>query len=128
MTTFLEQVAADLYERFGREVSSLRIMFPSRRARLFFADALGRLSSGPLWLPHFVSIDDLMAEASGMKQGERVRLITELYNVYRRYHPDETFDKFYFWGDMLLNDFDSIDKYLVDADVLFANMADLKVM
>ena len=42
MTTFLEQVAADLYERFGREVSSLRIMFPSRRARLFFADALAK--------------------------------------------------------------------------------------
>lgn len=126
MTTFVEEVAADLYLRYGRDVSRLRIMFPSRRAQLFFTDALCRLADAPIWQPQFVSIDQIMTSIAGIEHGERVRLITELYNVYRELHPYETFDKFYFWGEMLLNDFDSIDKYMIDADVLFTNISDLK--
>lgn len=126
MTTFIEQLAADLYARYGRDISSLRILFPSRRAQLFFAEALSHLTDVPLWQPHFTSLDTLMTTVAGIEHGERVRLITELYEIYRQFHPDEKFDKFYFWGDMLLSDFDSIDKYMVDADVLFANIDDLK--
>ena len=126
MVAFVEEVASDLYSRYGREVSRLRILFPSRRAQLFFTDALSRLTDVPIWQPQFESIDRLMTSIAGIEHGERVRLITELYNVYREFHPDEKFDKFYFWGEMLLNDFDAIDKYLIDADVLFANISDLK--
>ena len=126
MVTFVEEVASDLYSRYGRDVSRLRILFPSRRAQLFFSDALSRLTDVPLWQPQFESIDRLMTSIAGIEHGERVRLITELYNVYREFHPDEKFDKFYFWGEMLLNDFDAIDKYLIDADVLFSNISDLK--
>ena len=126
MVTFVEEVASDLYSRYGRDVSRLRILFPSRRAQLFFTDALSRLTDVPLWQPQFESIDRLMTSIAGIEHGERVRLITELYNVYREFHPDEKFDKFYFWGEMLLNDFDAIDKYLIDADVLFSNISDLK--
>ena len=126
MVTFVEEVASDLYSRYGRDVSRLRILFPSRRAQLFFTDALSRLTDVPLWQPQFESIDRLMTSIAGIEHGERVRLITELYNVYREFRPDEKFDKFYFWGEMLLNDFDAIDKYLIDADVLFSNISDLK--
>ena len=126
MVTFVEEVAADLYRRYGREVSRLRIMFPSRRAQLFFTDALSRLTDTPIWQPQFETIDRLMTSIAGIEHGERVRLITELYNVYREFHKDEKFDKFYFWGEMLLNDFDAIDKYMIDADMLFANISDIK--
>ena len=126
MITFVEEVASDLYSRYGSDVSQLRILFPSRRAQLFFTDALSRLTDVPLWQPQFESIDRLMTSIAGIEHGERVRLITELYNVYREFHTDEKFDKFYFWGEMLLNDFDAIDKYMIDADVLFANISDLK--
>ena len=126
MITFVEEVASDLYSRYGSDVSQLRILFPSRRAQLFFTDALSRLTEVPLWQPQFESIDRLMTSIAGIEHGERVRLITELYNVYREFHTDEKFDKFYFWGEMLLNDFDAIDKYMIDADVLFANISDLK--
>ncbi len=126
MVTFVEEVAADLYSRYGRDVSQLRILFPSRRAQLFFTDALSRQTDAPMWQPQFESIDRLMTTIAGIEHGERVRLITELYNIYREFHADEKFDKFYFWGEMLLNDFDAIDKYMIDADVLFSNISDLK--
>lgn len=125
MQGFLAEVAADLYGRYGREVSELSVLFPSRRARLFFTDALSRIVDAPLWQPQWLTIDDLMSEISGLVAGDRIRLITELYKVYSEFHS-EPFDRFYAWGDLLLNDFDTIDKYLIDADRLFRNISDLK--
>ena len=71
-------------------------------------------------------MDDIMCNTSSFTVGDKIRLITELYKIYAEYHPAETFDKFYFWGEMLLSDFDLIDKYLIDADMLFRNLCDLK--
>ena len=125
MKGFLEEVAERLYARYGDALVDRAMLFPSRRARLFFIDALAHLAERPLWQPEWITIDDLMSEISGLRVGERVRLITELYKVYSNYH-EESFDKFYFWGEMLLNDFDTIDKYRIDADRLFRNITDLK--
>ena len=125
MTTFLYEVAADLYARYGELLSERAVLFPSRRARLFFIDALSQIADRPMWQPAWVTIDDLMTEISGLRHGDRVRLITELYKIYSDYH-DEPFDKFYFWGDMLLTDFDTVDKYLIDASMLFRNIEEIK--
>ena len=111
--TFLHEVARDLYERYGEGLSDRALLFPSRRARLFFVDALTGIAGRPMWQPQWVTVDDLMAEISGLHTGDRVRLITEFYKIYSEYHA-EPFDKFYFWGDMLLTDFDTIDKYRID--------------
>ena len=78
-----------------------------------------------MWQPEWVTVDDLMSEISGLHAGDRVRLITELYKVYSEFHT-EPFDKFYFWGDMLLTDFDTIDKYRIDAQMLFRNISEIK--
>lgn len=122
---FLYEVAEDLYARYGEELSERAVLFPSRRARLFFVDALTRIARRPMWRPEWTTVDELMERISGLHTADRVRLVTELYKVYSRYH-DEPFDRFYFWGDMLLADFDMIDKYLVDAGQLFGNLAELK--
>lgn len=125
MRTFLQETAAVLHARYGADLSSLTLLFPSRRARHFFVDALSELTDRPLWRPHWLTIDELAEEISGLTAGDRVRLVAELYKIYAIYH-DEPFDKFYFWGEMLLSDFDSVDKYLIRADDLFRNLYELK--
>ncbi len=125
MKTFLCEVARDLYERYGEGLSERAMLFPSRRARLFFVDALTGIAGRPMWQPRWVTVDDLTTEISGLRTGDRVRLITELYKIYSEYHA-EPFDKFYFWGDMLLTDFDTIDKYRIDAAMLFRNISEIK--
>ncbi len=125
MQTFVEELAARLYEKYGDDISNLTILFPSRRARLFFSEALLTVASRPLWAPKFVSIDDLMSQISPLRSADRLRLVVELYKIYSEFHKED-FDKFYHWGEMLVSDFDMIDKYLVDADQLFANIADIK--
>lgn len=127
MRSFLSEVASDLYERYGDGLSSLCLVFPSRRARLFFCDALAGIALRPMWQPRFLSLGEIMEHVAGVRCSDPVRLVTELYKVYSRYH-NESFDSFYFWGDTLLADFDQIDKYLIDADMLFTNIGDLKAI
>ena len=125
--SFLGNVAHHLYEQYGDMLSDVTIVMPNMRSRLFFLDELGKLIDRPVWHPHYESIDGLMQNLSGYKPLEHIRAIVELYKVYSRHH-NENFDSFYFWGEVLLNDFDQIDKYMVDADMLFANLADLKAI
>ena len=125
MKTFLAEVARSLYSRYGNDIASLSVLFSSRRARLFFADALAGIADRPIWEPEYLSVDDVMSELSSLQSADKVRLVTELYRVYSRHH-NETFDKFYFWGEMLLADFDMIDKYMIDASQLFRNISDIK--
>jgi CRISPR/Cas system-associated exonuclease Cas4 (RecB family) len=127
MDSFLGLVARTLYDKYGDDISSLEIIFPSRRARLFFGDELAKIARRPLWQPRWLSLDEVAENIAGIRAGDRTRLITELYKAYSRHH-NESFDSFYFWGEMLLSDFDSVDKYLLDADILFANVADLKLL
>ena len=125
MQTFLSEVARRLYAEYGNDIASLSVMFSSRRARLFFADVLTGIADAPIWEPEYLSVDDVMSELSSLQSADKIRLVTELYRIYSRYH-DETFDKFYFWGELLLADFDMIDKYMVDASQLFRNISDIK--
>ncbi len=125
MATFIEEVALRIYEKYGDELSSLNLVLPSKRARLFLAEALSKVSVQPLWEPNYTSIDDLMCRISGLRKGDRLRLVAELHKVYSEYH-EESFDKFYHWGEVLLSDFDMVDKYMVDASQLFSNISDLK--
>lgn len=92
---------------------------------MFFTEALTVAAGKPLWSPEFRTVDDVMQRYSALTVGERIPLVADLYKVYSRFHA-ETFDSFYYWGEMLLSDFDSIDKYMIDAGMLFRNIADLK--
>lgn len=126
MKSFIDEVAQRLYDKYRGDLSSLTIIVPSKRARLFFSEALLRIATTPMWEPQFVSIDDIMTELSGgVRKADRLRLIAELFNIYKKYSKED-FDQFYHWGEMLIADFDMIDKYMVDAIQLYTNIRDLK--
>ena len=72
----------------GEGLSECSVLFPSRRARLFFIDALSQIAGRPMWQPTWATIDSLMEEISGLRPGDRVRLITELYKIYSQYHAE----------------------------------------
>ena len=126
MQKFLESVAADLWERYGERVGELRIILPNTRTRVFFVDALSKMAGRPLFSPEFLSIDSLMVSLSGLERVDTIAAITELYRIYALFHKEESFDAFYRWGEIMLGDYDSVDKYLIDAEMLFCNIADLR--
>ncbi|MGA1978095.1 MAG: PD-(D/E)XK nuclease family protein [Bacteroidales bacterium] len=127
MTYFLEHIAKSLYSEFGSQIGDHFFVFPGRRAGLFFRKYLASVLKGPVWLPTIMTINDLFRTCSDLNPAENEILLFELYRVYRSIQKSpESFDEFFFWGDMLLNDFDDVDKYLVDASRLFRNVLDLK--
>lgn len=127
METFLQLVAQDLYKKTGNDLSRTVVVFPNKRASLFFNEQLAAQSNRPLWSPTYVSISDLFRQLSLWKAGDPIRLVCELYRVFREEtKSEETLDDFYFWGELLISDFDDVDKNLVDADRLFGNLQDLK--
>ena len=127
MQTFLQLVAQDLYKKIGNDLSRVAIVFPNKRASLFFNEYLAAQSDRPIWSPAYVSISELFRQLSPWKSGDPIRLVCELYKVFREEtRSEETLDDFYFWGELLISDFDDADKNLVDADRLFSNLQDLK--
>lgn len=127
METFLKLVAHDLYAKIGNDMSRTAIVFPNKRASLFFNEYLAAETDRPLWSPAYISISELFNRLSPLKAGDPIRLVCELYKVFREEtHSEETLDDFYFWGELLISDFDDTDKNLVDADKLFSNLQDLK--
>ena len=126
MQTFQQEIAQKLLIRHNNDLSGLVVLFPSLRARTFFNNAISDIVDRPVWQPSWTTIDELMERGSGLVRGEQIRLITELYKIYVKHHPTETIDRFYFWGEMLISDFDMIDKYLVDASQLLRNIEDIK--
>lgn len=127
MQTFLQLVARDLHSKIGDDLSRVAIIFPNKRASLFFNEHLAAQSDRPLWSPAYLSISELFRQLSPWKLGDPIRLVCELYKVFREEtRSEETLDDFYFWGELLISDFDDVDKNLVDGDRLFSNLQDLK--
>jgi hypothetical protein len=124
---FLEAVAKSLYQIHGQNIADLTIVFPNRRSGLFFTEYLNRIISGPTFSPEIITIQELFSNISNLRIEEQLLLIFRLYKIYRNLSSSqESFDEFYLWGEMLLHDFDQVDKYLVDAELLFTNITDLK--
>ena len=127
MKPFLYQVASLFYEKWEAEVSRLAFVFPNRRTGLFFQKYLSEVADTPLFSPTILTINDLFIQLSGKQSADRISMLFILYDIYiRQSGSTETFDEFLYWGEMLLNDFDDIDKYMANARMLFSTVTDLR--
>ena len=134
MTPFLRQVAAYYCRPDARPLGACSFVFPNRRAAAFFRKYLGEELQlhGPghaQFAPKILTVNDFFYEAAHVHPTDRIQLLIELYDCYKILNPKaEPLDEFIFWGDILLGDFDDIDKYRVDAKMLLANVADIKAI
>ncbi len=126
MKSFLEYVAADLLSKYGTDLSHIAVVFPNKRASLFLNEHLARLAGKPLWSPAYITISDLFRNHSALKVADPIKLVCDLYKCFTRCTGiDETLDHFYGWGQLLLADFDDLDKNMAPADKVFANLRDI---
>ena len=126
MKTFLDYVAHDVLERYGHDLSRIAVVFPNKRASLFFNESLARQAGHPVWSPAYITISDLFRTNSPLLVGDQIKLTSDLHKCFVRCTGiSETLDHFYGWGQVLLADFDDIDKNMADADKVFANLKNL---
>lgn len=132
---FLQLVAEDLTAKYGGELSDLTVVFPNNRARLFFNNYLVKSLDKPIWSPSYLTIQDMFASCTNLKVADEPKLICDLFKAYSA-HIDweelgvepEAMDSFYFWGEVILSDFEDVDNNLVPTEMLFKNMVDLAKM
>ena len=131
MNSFLEIVAKDLYQKCDGNFQNLTIIFPNKRASLFFNQHIFSIANAPLWAPKYQTISELFQTLSPLEVTDSIELVCRLYQAYEKAYQqnggvmDETLDKFYSWGELMLSDFQDIDNNHVDAQLLFRNISDL---
>ena len=124
--TFLEYVADDIIKKYGTNLSRIAVVFPNKRAALFMNEHLARIAGKPIWSPSYITISDLFRKHSDVIVGDSIKLICDLHKSFVECTGlNETLDHFYGWGQLLLTDYDDIDKNMADADKIFSNIKDI---
>ena len=128
MKPFLKQVAEFLFNNYKDQISDIKVVLPNKRASLYLSHYLSELTSKPIWLPTFYSIEDFIFHFSGLKNVNQNELLFELYNVHIQLNPNESsdFEQFISWAPLILKDFNEIDSYLIDAISAFRYLSDAK--
>lgn len=131
MTPFLKQVAKHYFDHTTSE-NDFCYVFPNRRSMLFFKKyyCLQVKAAGiTMFEPQMYTINDFFYKVYAGAPTERIDLLLNLYREYKKLIPNcEPLDEFIFWGEMILSDFNDVDKYLVDAEKLFTNVSQFKSM
>ena len=124
--TFLEFVSEDIIHKWGTDLSRVAVVFPNKRAALFMNEHLARYARKSMWSPAYITISDLFRRHSDMQVGDSIKLICDLHKSFVKCTGlNESLDHFYGWGQLLLTDFDDIDKNMADADRIFCNLKDI---
>lgn len=127
MRPFLKQLAEHYYAQGSSE--SFCFVFPNRRSLMFFKKYYSeeiKRDKKTVLAPSMLSINDFFYKVSGHSVSEHTELLLILYKCYKKLKGDrcESLDEFFFWGEMILSDFNEVDKYLVDAEDLFSVISD----
>lgn len=129
MKSFLHIVAQDLYQTLHGDFRGVTVIFPNKRASIFFNRHLAELADSPIWTPSYTTISELFASLSRRNLADPILLICYLYKAFIKVtNSDEPLDKFYSWGEMMLSDFEDIDNNLAYTDKLFENIENLEEM
>ncbi|MDQ3534448.1 MAG: PD-(D/E)XK nuclease family protein, partial [Bacteroidota bacterium] len=129
MNSFLKDLAFHLHNQYQKQLADLTLVFPNRRAGLFFRKSLAEIVQKPVWAPQIVSMEDFVKTYSDLQVADSISLIFLLYDEYVKVNPQvESFDRFFSWGEIMLKDFDDIDKYLINSNHLFTSVKEQKLM
>jgi len=127
MNAFLQELAAEIYNSHA-DLSKVTVVFPNRRAVLYFRKYLGELITKPVFSPRLLTFEDFVSGLSPLRVPDKLELVFRLHKSYSETMgmEAEPFDQFFMWGEMLLRDFDETDRYMIDAKMLFADLSNLK--
>ena len=130
MESFLYSVAKTIAEQEKGNLDNTIIVFPNQRPIIFLKEELKKVLLPPMFMPKITNIDNFVGEISDLEIVDNTFLMFELFRIHREIGNSKykEFEEFIPFADMLLTDFSEIDAYCVDANQLFANIHELKVI
>ena len=128
MKPFLENIADRLLRKFPDSLEGVAVVLPSKRAVVFLKHYLSQKITKPIFLPEFYSIEEFTEQLSGLQVLDNISLQFKLYQSYINHPPKkiDSFDEFLKWSNVLLHDFNEIDRSLVDAKSIYSNLRSVK--
>ena len=126
---FLDQLAIKILDK-GLSAKSLTVILPSERAKRYLINALFKANEGPLISPNIFTIDQWVEALSNKTILHQTSILLSLYQVYETTLQENalSFEDYLTWGPILLFDFDDVDRYLVDHQQLYQNLASIKAL
>jgi hypothetical protein len=126
---FLDQLAIKILDK-GLSAKSLTVILPSERAKRYLINALFNANEGPLISPNIFTIDQWVEALSNKTILHQTSILLSLYQVYETTLQENalSFEDYLTWGPILLSDFDDVDRYLVDHQQLYQNLASIKAL
>ncbi|WP_374539788.1 PD-(D/E)XK nuclease family protein [Flavobacterium sp.] len=128
-TTFLGHIAQQLLEKPTHLLEQTIVVLPNKRAKLFLIEALKQQSTSTFFAPSIISIESLIETISGLRSLDAIELLFEFYSVYLQSTPEDKqqdFERFSNWAKTLLQDFNEIDRYLVDPNDIFSYLLEIE--
>ena len=128
MIPFLDKIAERLLKKFPKDMGNLAVVLPNKRAVVFLKHYLSKRIKKPIFLPHFFSVEEFVEELSGLKIIDNISLQFYLYQSYLAYPTKsaDSFDEFLSWSNILLHDFNEVDRSMVNAQHIFSNLKKVK--
>ena len=129
--TFLDQLTASFLKDINVYKDQLTIVLPNKRAKIFLLDKIKNNASQTIFAPNVISVDELIQDIAQIRAIDSIELLFELYHVYLSLKLDETnqsFNEFAKWGKTLIQDFNEIDRYLIDPNYIFSYLSEIKAL
>lgn len=127
MDNFLTSVVKDLLTRYGNRFEDVLIIMPGKRPKVFINHIISQLVDKPLIAPKVLTINEFVEMESHMLIIDSIPAINALYDIYKQQiTSSDPIEKFWHFGEMLLSDFDDLDKYMADVEKVFTYVKDLK--
>ena len=128
-TSFLDKIAAVLLENYSNTLSNTIVVLPNKRAKIFLIEALKKQVSRNILSPTIISIEDFVQEIAGIRSIDPIELLFEFYEVYLLItdkSSQQSFELFANWAKTLLQDFNEIDRYLLDPAHVLSYLKDIE--
>ena len=128
MNTFLSRVVSDVLNKKKVENENLIFVLPSQRASVFLKNELIKQIPTASFLPQIKSIENYIQELAEIKQLDTIQLLFEFYSIYQIHTKKseiDSFDVFSQWATIVLQDFNEVDRNLLDSKDLFTYLRDI---
>jgi hypothetical protein len=122
MTCFIKEVLIDLKNK-DVDFSKLIFILPSKRAGIVLKSELSKLLNTTFFAPEILSIEEFVETISNLKAVSNIEQLFIFYNTYLEHTEkknQETFDTFSKWAQIILQDFNEVDRYLIDPQHIFS--------
>ncbi len=128
-TTFLEKLSTELLQNHATAFSKTVVVLPNKRAKLFLIEALKNQIQGNCFAPEIISIEDFIQSIAAIRTVDAVEIVFEFYEVYlsiTEKQKQQEFELFANWAKTLLQDFNEIDRYLIDPQYVLTYLKDIE--